>query len=60
MGEQRESFLGLSLTWNTQERRTHMARGNAKVATKSDAYLMIETMSDVDFNALRDFLNSTS
>ena len=29
------------------------------VATKSDAYSMIEAMSDTDFNALRDFLNST-
>ncbi len=35
-----------------------MAGGNAVVATKADAYSMIEAMSDVDFNALCIFLNS--
>lgn len=36
-----------------------MAGGNAMVATKADAYSMIEAMSDVDFSALRDILNSS-
>ncbi len=29
------------------------------IATRADAYSMIESMSDVDFDTLRDFMNST-
>ena len=36
-----------------------MVGGNVMVTTKADAYSLIERMSDVDFSALRKYLNAT-